>query len=409
MSGIAFMKDKELLEVTPVENIFISQFMPQAPDIAVKAYLYGLMLISAGLQSADEDIAAALGCSDTDVYAAFSYWQTAGLVEIVSNEPFAVRYLNIRNALMKGRVNTAGARYGEFVGKLQKVLGTRILSGSELAKIYDWIEVFGFEQEAAQDIVRRCLDTKGAKVSVAYMDKVAKSIASKGALTHESVAAYFEEEDRLTGGAARILKRWNQSGRVPTEDEIALYEKWTTAWGFDEAGLDLALREMTAAVKPSFKYLDGLLTSWRENGRIDRSAIEADMKKEDMIAELARAALTRAGIKSRPSREHRDRFREWYSDWSMSAELIYLAADIANKKDKPFAYMKMLLDDWHGAGISSVSAAKERYENTKNDPRRTKGGSKRSLTYIHSDVKYTEDDLKRLGISLGEEFYDDEH
>ena len=407
MSNISFVKDKELLEVTPVENIFRTQFMPQAPELAVKAYLYGLMLVSNGVSS-EEDAAAALGCDETDLHAAFSYWQTAGILEIVSEEPFRVRYLNIKNCLISGRINTSGAAYGEFVAKLQNVLGTRILSGSELSRIYDWVDVFGFEEDAAVAIVRHCLDKKGAKTSVAYMDKIAKTLAGKGALTLDAVNEAFEDEEKLTGGAAKILKRWNIR-RMPTEDEIALYERWTKAWGFDDDGIDLALKELTAAEKPSFKYLDSILESWHSGGRVDRGQIEEEIRKEDMIAELARTALLRAGIRSKPTKAHRDRFREWHLDWSMSAELICFAADMANKNEKPFAYMKALLDDWHNEGISSVKAARDRYESAAPVTSRRSNSHKHALNYIHSDVKYTEEELKKLGISLGEEFYDDEH
>ena len=40
MSEVVFLKDTKLQEVTPVENIFISAFMPAAPELALKAYLF---------------------------------------------------------------------------------------------------------------------------------------------------------------------------------------------------------------------------------------------------------------------------------------------------------------------------------------------------------------------------------
>lgn len=400
MSNIVFLKDKELMGVTPVENIFISEFMPAAPELALKAYLYGLMQLSNGL---DDDLTAVLGCSDEELINAFAYWEKLGLVEILRGDKPIVRFFNVKEALSGARTDTRGAKYGTLVEKLQAVLGTRMLTGSELSKIFDWVEVFGFEQDAAVSIAARCLDKKGARTSVAYMDKTARSLAERGAFTCEAVKARFAEEDRMKNGAGRIYRRWNRSGS-PTEDEIALYEKWTKEWGFDEAAIDLALPKMTAASRPNFKYLDEILSELHSKGAVDEEALKEADRRSDFTAELARNAFIRAGIKSKPSAEQKLHFEEWYYDRAVSAELIFLAADYAKGQYQPFASMKRTIEAWLGEGISSVPAARESYEKNGGYAKK-KNSTTRSLNYMHGK-KYSEDELKELGISLGEEFYD---
>lgn len=400
MSDVVFLKDKELMGVTPVENIFISEFLPAAPELALKAYLYGLLKVSNGLE---DDIAEVLGCTEEELIGAFSYWEKLGLVEIIRAEKPMIRYFNVKEAMSGASLNTGGAKYGQLVEKLQGVLGTRILTGAELARIYDWVEVFGFEQDAAVRIVARCLDRKGARVSVSYMDKTARSLAEKGAFTLDAVESCFREEDRISNGAGRIYKRWNRTG-TPTEDEIALYEKWTREWGFSDETIDLALPRMTAASRPNFKYLDVILEALYKKGSVDENAVREADKREAAVIELSRSALARAGIKSAPTKEHKLHFEEWHFDRGMSAELIYLAADYAKGQYRPFAFMKDLIESWLSEGISSVSAARESFEKhggyAKNKDKKT-----RSLNYMHGK-KYSEDELKELGISLGEEFYD---
>ncbi|MCR5809145.1 MAG: DnaD domain protein [Clostridiales bacterium] len=406
MSEILFLKDRDLLDKTPVDNIFITRFMPDAPELAVKAYLYGLMQTSCP-GSGEEDICAALGCSETDLFAAFSYWEHAGLIEVIPGESLRIRYFNVKNAMTSGRADTSGTAYGDFIRRLQETLGTRMLTGSELSKIYDWLDVFGFEQAAALEIVRYCLDEKGAKTNVSYMDSVAKTLAGKGEFTLEQVRAHFEYEKKLKSGAVAIQRRWNKKG-MPTEDEIALYEKWTVAWGFDEEAIFLACERMTAAERPTFAYLDGVLKRWHEDGAVDREKIDDLNKQEDMIAELARTALKRAGLKTSPDSEKRAAFREWVTEWNMSAELILLAADHAKEDAKPFRAMKGIVNAWHEAGISSPAAAEEHFK--KNRASYSYSGKKsanRALNYMTHGI-YTEEKLKELGISLGEEFYVDD-
>ena len=401
MNDIVFFRERDLQQVTPVENAFITRYMPTAPELAVKAYLYGLMRLNCPLWDDGGDICSVLGCTADELKAAFAYWEAAGLVRLISDEPLKVQYVCVKNAGSGASRELDGA-YADFVRSLQSVLGTRVLSGSELTRIYDWLDVFGFEQGAAVAIVKHCLDTKGAKTGVAYMDAVAKTLVSKGILTLDGVNEYFADEALLSTGAAKILKRWNRRG-LPTEDQIALYEKWTKGWGFDEESIALACEQMTSADKPSFKYLDSVLDAWRQNGYISKDSIRELGRQEDAIVELARRAFSRAGIKRSATREDRLYFRDWNIDKSMSAELILFAADLSRESSRPFAEMKRILGDWYEAGISSLPAAKEQYETAKADPKRKK--NTRALNYIHGG-KYTDDELKKLGISLGEEFYD---
>ena len=76
--------------VTAIDNAFIIDYMPTAPDGAVKAYIYGLMAASRGDAP---DIADALGMDDAQLCDAFAYWQRLGLVRIASGEPLIVEFL----------------------------------------------------------------------------------------------------------------------------------------------------------------------------------------------------------------------------------------------------------------------------------------------------------------------------
>lgn len=390
-----FKKKTEKPEETRVDNAFIRNMMPHAPELAVKAYLFGLMLAETGDE--ETDIAVALGASEDDIRAAFLYLEAEGLIETVSGEDGLVVFGKPGAAASR-----AGGKYSALVADMQSVLGTRVLSGSELSKIYDWIDVFGFEKDAALEIVRHCIDKKGARTQIAYMDKVAKSLAAKGAFTKDAILDAFRAEELSESGASSILKRWHIR-RLPTEDELKLYEKWTKEWKLDEEALEYALSRMISAEKPSFAYLDRVAGELYKNGSIDGERVKEIMRQDDMINDLARIALKRAGIKSAPDHEKREQFREWNVSWCMSAELIFLAADYSKTSSRPFAEMKAVLSEWHDEGISSFSAARESYEKrTLTQSRKRKND--RALNYMHGE-KYTKDKLKELGVSFGEDLY----
>ncbi|MCR5611451.1 MAG: DnaD domain protein [Clostridiales bacterium] len=394
-----FKRKKDKPEETKVDNEFIRSFMPHTPELAVKAYLFGLML--AETDDTETDLADALGVSENDLRAAFFYLESEGLVETVPGEEEIAVFKKPGASALKN----ANAKYSELIKEIQTVLGTRVMSGSELAKIYDWIEVFGFENGAAVEIVKHCLDKKGPKTQISYMDKVARSIAGKGAFSRAAVIDAFKAEELTESGAAAILKRWHLR-RPPTEDEIGLYEKWTKGWKLDADAIEYALSKMTSAEKPSFAYLDRVAGELYKNGSIDGDRVREMQRQDDMINDLARLALKRAGIKTAPDHEKREQFREWSVAWCMSAELIFLAADLSKSNARPYAEMKSLLSGWHDEGISSVNAARESYEKRDLPERRSKKNN-RALNYIHGET-YTKEKLKELGVSFGEELYGDD-
>lgn len=406
MPQFIITKDRKLFDVTAVDNIFIAEFMPHAPDFAVKVYLYGLMM-SYNAEYGSIDLACALGMSEADVLAAFKYWEEMHLIKITLGESNAIQYLNIRQALLDSSSPAASsARYAALLRELQAVLGTRFFSGRELEVVYDWIEVFGFDEESVVEIVRHCLELKGNRVHINYMDALAKRLAADGCICIDEVRQSFEREHESISGAARILKRW-RLGRRPTEDEIGIYNKWKHEWNFSDEAIDLACADVLAADRPNFKYLDSILSSYYEKGGITAKTVAEIRKKQDAAAELARRAFVRAELKRTPTSTDCMQFMLWSDEWKMSDELILYAAELSSLKHSPFASMKRYLSDWHSNGIANVQAARERCEReASSEPMRKKAQSvNHALNYKQN--RYSLEQLKQMGLSFGEDVYED--
>lgn len=409
MSDFSVTRDPRLITATSVDNAFIVEFLPIAPDNALKVYIYGLMLATSANEDA-ADLETALGMSMANVLDAYRFWEKQGLVRIIDSNKINIQYLDVRTASKVEGSNTIG-RYTELIAKLQAILGTRNLCGAELQKIYDWIDIFRFEPDAAVEIVRHCIEIKGARVNINYMDAVAKRLAAERYLSYEQVHECFLVEIESTSGAAAILKRWRITRR-PTEDESELYRKWTRDWGFNSDAIDLACKDVVASDRPSFKYLDAILASYHESGNVSPEKMQQLAHEQDMIAELTRRVYVNAGLANRSTTAaHRQQVELWYKDWCMDPELIFYAAEQAAKAVHPFAETKRLLAAWHEAGISTIIGAKEFTDNqhpitkvSKNESRRKKGNP--ALSYRQH--QYTAEQLRELGIDLGEDIYKNE-
>lgn len=383
----AFIRGSSLKGVTAVENSFITDYMPGADGEYVKVYLYGLMRC---FEPASD---AACPFDAQTLALAYAYWQSLGLVRIATADPLAVEYLGVGE-----KASDAPRKYASLVEALAKAAGTRVFTGHELAEIYDWIETFRFDEEAAVLCVTDCLARHGARAKLWQMNAAAKLWADNGVFTLEDARAFIAKRDARNRGAQAILSRWKKH-RPATEDELALYVKWTDEWSFDESVILDACAELTAAGQPSFKYLDSVLDTYRINGALTPEAAAEVRRGRDATAELARLMLERAGVNRAPSAVHKDDVSLWQNSWHMDPELLLFAADASNGLAQPYANIKKLLVSWHDANISTLASAKADLERRGQAAERH-DAVKRSRALGHSQRKYSDEELKRIGIDL---------
>ena len=377
--------------VTPVQNLFIMEYMPKAPEGFAKVYLYGLMLSACrGFETLD--LPGGLGISEEEALEAFLYWQEMGLVRIIETAPLNVEYRMSAAAPSRG----GSRRYAGLIAKLNNHCRPRVFSPQELTKVYDWIEIFGMDEETAVMLVRRCMNMKGPKVSIQYMDKAARAWADDGILTPDLADQRILMETELNSGAKAILNRWRIS-RLPTEDELELYRRWTEDWGMTHEEILAACPATTAADKPTFAYLNGILETMRSGGGV-REYLSAQSAAE----EIARQMYIRSGIQGMPTRKEKDSVFTWLNSWHMEAETALYAAELSAGVSRPFAKAAKLMEGWHEKGITTLIAARESYEKAMDKPEKAKA-EKPSHFMNYNQRRYTADELSRMGLNLLEE------
>jgi len=380
--------------VTPVQNLFIMEFMPKAPEGFVRVYLYGLMLCSCrGFETLD--LPGGLGISEEEALTAFLYWQEMGLVHILETEPLHVEYRMTAAAPYKG----GSRRYGSLIADLNKICKPRVFAPQELSKIYDWIEVFGMDQATAVMLVGRCMEMKGPRVSIQYMDKAARAWADEGILTADLAERRIMLEKELRSGAKAIYDRWRKSGR-PTEDELELYRKWTEDWGMTHEEILAACPAMTAADKPTFAYLNGILETMRNGG-----GVHEYLSAQNAAEEIARQMYIRAGIQGVPTRKEKESVFTWLNSWHMEAETALYAAELSAGVSRPFAKAAKMMEAWHEKGITTLIAARENMENaqTKQESQPKASQSKPSHFMNYNQRRYSAQELSGMGLNLLEE------
>lgn len=365
MALSAFSERFAVYDITPVENLFLLEYMPYAPGDYVRVYLYGLMQCRHQDPGATIDtVARVLNMRPEQVLSAFSYWEQKGLVVRLSDNPPSFEYENVRSAMLK-ELSEAGQdgvyQYREYVAKLGSMLGE--LEARHHAMAMDWVEDLKLPQGVVLLTVREKLDqlTDGGrrKRSMPYLFKVFEAtmldFAERGIRTPELA------EKELSRGrpgfklAVKVLDYFNLR-RSPTTAEAELADKWLTEWNLDEKAVLGALKQTASSSSPSFAYLDRIL---ERHSNIAGDA-QQSMEQDRALFELTKQLLTELGMGNRaPSEDQRKAVQHWLDQGFEPDALIRAAIRCNRSARRSFDQLELELRRWHELGIVTSSKAEE--------------------------------------------------
>jgi DnaD/phage-associated family protein len=265
MPTLSFLENFAMYDVTPIENLFLLEYMPHAPGDYVRVYLYGLMLCyhPDGDASID-DIARVLNMKADTVLDALRYWEQKGAVIGMSENPPTYRYINLRTAISRDRADEDEMyAYKQFNAALQAVFGSdKLLHPQEYQKAMEWVEELKLSRETVLTLLKYKVAAakeggKSLRNVMRDADKDALNLARMNLLTAEDAEMYLQRETARYKLCRAVLLNWNIR-RAPTMAELEMGDKWL------DMGLsvDAVLRVQKEAVKsahPSFAYLDGIV------------------------------------------------------------------------------------------------------------------------------------------------------
>lgn len=337
---------------TSVPNRFIECCI-NAPDKYIQSYLLGLMYSSARREIDFGAFCARLDMSKEDVMEAYEYWQKKGFARIVNSDKFCLEF---------GEFGSSDDLYTEreFNLKLQEIFGSRQLSPHEYLKIYDYTDAFRLPKKVVLLLAEYCVLLRGRRVSVAYMDKVAKTWAEEENIdTEEKAKEKIASYKTTSSGIVCVLKQLGISGRAPTKDEEALYYKWTGDWGFTLEAILTACSHTTAAREPSMKYLDRILERLHgEGSTTSRKITESRRQSEASSRSIQELMRIMGEVSLKPSLEYESLFAKWTNIYGFDMDMLSLAArHSCSRGKKPLPYLDAVLTDWYNSHIMTADEA----------------------------------------------------
>ena len=344
-----------------IPKSFIEEHLTFAPGDFVKVYLV-TCYYSAFKKPLVSEIANRLNTRETEVITALEYWQNKGLLTIKNEAETWVELKEAAEAEKKG--SSALYTDKDYNETLQKLFGTHLLKTNEFQLIYDWTEVLRLPKQVAMMVIEYSIHRKGRNVNISYMNAVAKSWAEKGIDSVEAATAEIDRYERISSGANRVLKFIGVSGRLPSQPEMALYQKWTTEWGFTLDAIIMAIGDIAATTNPSFKYIDTVLSNLKGKGATTSREVSETKANETKVRDEAKTLLSMLGLKmNQPNIKKLETLKTLCTN----PAVLKLAFGEAAKRQTPsLNYVKSVLESWQAQGLDTKPQVTE-YLTSRND------------------------------------------
>lgn len=289
MPFCSFAEGAGIYDATPIENMFLLEYLPTAPEGFLRVYLYARMLsLHPELGEGLEDMARALNMDADAVLNAMAYWERQGLARRLSDRPPAYAMLPMRSVgetadPMEGDYYA----YRDFNANLQALFGADcLLHPKQYEMANDWLNLLGFTQEAVLKMVEARLKRSRARKPdpdriFAQLDRQAQKWSERGVRTAEDVGRAMAEDEGVEKAASAALRQLGLR-RSATPEELKLAEKWLGEWGLTQAEIVDACAETTKSRTPTLAYLDKVLESRRKGDAAQFDGLRDALRELDI-------------------------------------------------------------------------------------------------------------------------------
>lgn len=358
MALCRFSSNLAMESSTIVDNTFINEFLPSAPENAVKVYLYGLALCSSPSRDDNslDSMSTALSLSADQILEAYTHWQNLGLVQIVNKDPFEIKYLSVKESAGSNKLRVK-SKYKEFNEQIQSILSGRMISPTEYNEYYHLIENQHFEPEALVMIIKYCTSLKSTDIGYAYIIKVARSFGEEGIKTLVALEAKLLEQEKSSTEIKTILKTLGLN-RDADLDERNLYLKWVNSYGFTHGTIKEVARIQNK--KGGMNKLDETLTKLFEQKLFTIEEIENYSKEKEHLYSIAKKVTSTLGLYYQNLESVVEVYiKDWVNKGYDESTLALLSTYCFKQDIKTLSLMNEIIAKLYKLGIVSIEAINE--------------------------------------------------
>ena len=243
------LKNKHI-NFTPVSNIFIEKYMPNARGEFVKVYLLLLKYNVAGEMGVSSSIISAnLNILESDVINAINYWNDEGVIELVPIDKmgnFNIEFIDLskEDKTQNKEVNLLEALNNnsrkDMLADIERLLG-RPLSPIEMTNYLSWEEDYNLSTELTLLLLEYYIQR--GKTDYRYLNKIAQSWHEMKITTLEQAQHYITMNEDKWAKIRHILKYLGINNTEIMKPQEKMLEKWIMEFNFpipviEEAAID---------------------------------------------------------------------------------------------------------------------------------------------------------------------------
>ena len=276
---------------TPIENIFLNDYMPGADGDFVKVYLAGIQMAHNGGEGDHQTIASRLNLLESDVFRAWDYWEGEGIVEkIYEGESYGIRFLRLKE-LYTREIYTPDKTKSYFVKRLEdrevadmftrcEYYMRRQIPYQQKLDIASWREVYNMPIAMILEAFRYGTEEKN-KRSVAYIEGIVRNWADDNIRTPEDLEKNFMEHDASYYRYRHLLELMGLSRKPYIREESDIVEEYMEIMSFEL--LEEAAKRTGGIAKPNWRYFESILASWKAKDILKKEDLPKDAKEKPQV------------------------------------------------------------------------------------------------------------------------------
>ena len=171
----------------------------------------------------------------------------------------------------KDDVPASKLSYAQMIKNIEKKFGHTV-PAADIYNMQEVVQLYSWPYELVQELYFVYYPNYRKQESFKWFCQMAYGAQVQD---KESFKAFVANLDTITYKTKEVLRKLGKYNN-PSEPQKEMYLKWSGVWKFTHEMILLAVEDTTGASNPSFNYLDGILSDWKERGITTPEALKAD-------------------------------------------------------------------------------------------------------------------------------------
>lgn len=303
---------------TPVENVFIDQFLPSADGNYIKVYLMAYKYAVSkknNIKFDNNHLAKLLQLTLTDVINAWKYWENAGVVELKyedgipadpDNSNFDIIFKNLtelyidslyankyeQHNIQPSKSSVKGSStpnsddliasfQNPALSKMFKELDDsfrRSLNHNERLNVLEFIDEFGMDPDVVSKAFYISAEEKGIR-SIKYALGILRNWHDMGIRSFKELEEMLKNKSNRHYQYLQIKKSIGSINTNPTPVEKKTMDRWIDEWNYSMDLIMKACEKSSNTTNPSIAYINGILSDWNDKNLRTLEDIEENEKR----------------------------------------------------------------------------------------------------------------------------------